>query len=201
MERSSLGIIAVNYERVDETEMFLGSLKVQTSKDWKVFLVHDGPPSTRYKNLIEDRYRGDPRIEFMHTPIKSGDWGHTPRRFGLEAQLTRGFPYTMITNTDNYYVPCFVEEMLNATNDYPTLVYCDMLHEMIWTTSRRYRPIETKLEWCHIDVGSVIVRTSVAQSVGWRDLSQNSDWTYIGDVMKTPGFSAKKVDRTLFVHN
>jgi hypothetical protein len=202
LERPSIGVIAVAYENISAVEMFIGSFKVQDNPNWKLFLIHDGPPSVEYRNVIDGRYpNDDPRVIPMATPRRYNDWGHSLRRLALNDQLTKEYPYTLITNADNYYAPCFVRYMLQATSGMPYLVYCNMLHDMKYETSKSYKPVSVSLKYCEVDIGSVIVRTDIAQKNGWRSLAMNSDWTFIEDIMHQDLFWATKVDRTLFVHN
>lgn len=71
----------------------------------------------------------DPRITYAATDRAYGDHGHTPRELGLGLGES---PWTVLTGVDNYYVPLFVETVVNAVRDNPDagLVYYDFVLDM-----------------------------------------------------------------------
>lgn len=75
----------------------------------------------------------DQRIKFLHTTMRAADGGHTPRAYGLESLTAPASPWlswTVLSGIDNYYVPIFVESVLqviSSSDRPPGFIYWDFL--------------------------------------------------------------------------
>lgn len=179
------------------------SLLAQTHPDWELVLIHDGPNETGVAKLVEQI--GDPRIRYIETNQRMGNWGHYHRNWALqemkEGRLSPQAKYIVITNADNYYTPVFCEYMLKGfiSNANAIAVYCtSMVHSY-----KAWDILECRLKRGYLDSGVVMVKKENACAVGWRDIeSHSSDWTYFEDLaIKYSAQNFVKVPGCLFIHN
>ena len=173
----------------------ISSLIMQTYKNWRLILIHDGPETDGAESFV--RAVNDDRITFIETETKVGAWGHAIRAEWLQKVKSE---YVLITNPDNYYVPVFFERMLKPFDGGRAIVatYCSaMVHSYInWQTQ------PTRLARGHVDCGGVLLKTDTAQAVGWRSLEHSADWFFFEDIIKRYGAGKFiPVRGTLFVHN
>ena len=185
----------------------ISALICQTYTNWELWLIHDGPNNTNLEKIIDGA--NDPRIKYIIHPQRKNDWGHSLRKWALEAIKLRKVKceYIVITNPDNYYVPVFIEVMLTGfTNNNIIATYCHkFVHGYLSPQpegNHRFGVLESKLQLGYLDCGGVMVRKENACAVGWRSLEIYSDWTYFEDLITRFGESAwKKVLGCLFVHS
>lgn len=174
----------------------IASLIMQTYKDWKLLLIHDGPEESggvaAFINAVNDD-----RITYLETPQKVGNWGHAIRSEYINKVKTE---YLIITNPDNYYVPVFLEYMLKPFTPGRNIVasYCSaMVHSY-----RNWETQQCRLARGHVDCGGVLLKTEAAQLVGWKSLEHSADWIFFADIIARYGVQKWiAVKGTLFVHN
>jgi glycosyltransferase involved in cell wall biosynthesis len=172
--------------------VLLGSLLHQTFRDWECILVHDGPSKDYERWIVAIN---DPRIWLACTEARRGNWGHHLRQLGLDAMCAES-EFCCVTNADNYYLPCFCGDMIQAAGDKDGS-YCDMLH-----SHHKWRLMKSVLACSQIDCGNFVVRSRIAREVGWKSLAFAADWTFIDGCLKASSPDRfVKVDRCLFVHN
>ena len=173
----------------------ISSLIMQTYKNWRLILIHDGPETDGIDSFI--RAVNDDRIEFTNTPEHRGAWGHSIRAEWLQKVKSE---YVVITNPDNYYMPVFFERLLAPFTAGRDIVatYCSaMVHSYL-----RWETQPTRLARGHLDCGGVVLKTAPAQLVGWHSMEHSADWFFFEDIIKRYG--GRKfipVKGTLFVHN
>lgn len=173
----------------------ISSLLLQTHQDWELILIHDGPSSNGMKSYIPK----DPRIKYIETKERKGNYGHPLRQWALN-EFELG-DYTVISNADNYYTPVFCEYMLKGFKRSHTAVasYCtETVHSY-----KAWQVLPAKLQRGFLDCGAVMVKTEVAKEIGWRDIeSHSADWIYFADIAtKYSWRSFVPVKGALFVHN
>lgn len=160
----------------------ISSLINQTHKDWHLFLIHDGPSSMDLSRIVEAAK--DPRITYIETTVRLGNWGHSYRREWLEKLKTSDFDYVVITNADNHHAPTYCEYLLKGFTNGQVAVYHDqMVHSYLgWGI------INCRLQQGYLDCAGVMVRKDVACEIGWRDVEAHSaDWLYFNDIIKKYG--------------
>lgn len=193
----TLDIISVTYGQDDILKCFINSIKSQTNKNWRLFLIHDGKNEELRMDLERNNYLTD-NITFIEHPERTMNYGHLLRKWGLENLVTN--EYVLITNGDNYYTPNMVDEVLKNTED---LIYFDCIHShdnILNHNKSTYGYMNSKLEISNIDMGCVVVKSSIAKSVGFNSISYSADWDYFSEILSTSP-SIKKIDKVLFVHN
>ena len=170
------------------------SLLAQTHKNWKLYLVHDGPNETGLKEYVSSI--NDERIIYHETETRSSNWGHSIRSEWL--QKAEG-DYVVITNQDNYHVPVFIEYMLKGFSPGIIATYCsDMVHSY-----KAWQVIRCSLRRGYLDCAGVMVKLDKAKACGWNDVTSHSaDWFYFADLIKkyTP-HSFKIIPGCLLIHN
>ncbi len=178
----------------------ISSLACQTHKNWELLLIHDGPNET---GIRQKHINGDARIKFIETAERKQKWGHPLRQWALneirEGRLSNP-DYIVVTNSDNYYTPTFIEYMLKGFKTHTAVAtYCDsMTHSYV-----AWKNIPVRFEKGFIDCGGVMVKKDIAVEVGWRDIeSHSADWTYFSDIAaKYSASNFIKVPGNLFIHN
>ena len=203
----------------------ISSLICQTRPDWELWLIHNGPSPTGriVEHVTECR---DARVRLILNGTETGHYGHPLRRWAIEqmrqGNLSPAATHVVITNGDNYYVPSFVEKMLQAFEARPSSIaaYCSqMVHhyesrqqtailendqptaDLRWS-QYRWGVLQCRLQRGYIDCGGVMIRKDAACSVDWSSLEHSSDWTYFEDLIAKYGEARwVKVDGCLFVHN
>lgn len=199
-----------NYERKTNKVTFIctifnsypqiiSSLIMQTYKNWELVLIHDGPSENGMRSYIGN----DPRVNYIETETRIGNWGHGLRKWALD-EIKEGRlsdpDYIVITNADNYYVPSFIKSMLKGFEKENTIAcYCEkMVHSYI-----NWGIIDVRLERGFVDCGGVMVKKLAACEIGWKDTeSHSSDWTYFSDIIrKYSSSNFNKVPGCLLIHN
>jgi len=194
-----LNIICVAYERPIPLRILIDSFMVQTNPFWSLRIIHDGPASEKIKQIMALPEYKDNRIRFTETPKRSGKWGHPNRQLGLGELAYSHRDFVLITNDDNYYVPEFVDQMLQAAKNQVGMVYCDTVHNYL-----KYAVLSSELKVDRIDMGSFIVRVDIAKKVGFINMEMNADGYYAvrcAAYCKKMNLKIKAIRRPIFVHN
>lgn len=193
--------IAVSYEHRTELEVFLGSLLLQTCPDWTCDVWYDGLIPKDILGIM-NRYSVDERIIFHHTEKRNGEYGHISRRIGLEEmQGDVNEDFVIHTNTDNYYTPGFVEQMLSAAKSRGNagLVFSDTVHSHLGWAYHKSEVREGGL-----DCGCCMVRLDIAKRIGFRWIHFSADGRFLsecGGLAARIGLCAIHIAKPLFVHN
>lgn len=172
------------------------SLRMQTYQNWRLLLIHDGPPPYQYDEEIQQLK--DSRIQIVYAPRHEGNWGHVQRQRGLDIARKKNWSDTIvITNADNYYLPEFTESMLmNLTSD-AVAVYCNMLHR-----THERKPVPSAIKHGCIDIGCLMMVREAALAVNWNSTNYDADWSYIKQVVQIYGEERiSKNEKYLFIHN
>lgn len=169
----------------------ISSMIMQTHRNWRLRLIHDGPDDNGIESYINAV--NDDRIKFETRP-HTGNWGHKHRADALQESTA---DYVLITNADNQYSPVFLERMIPKVKTVGA--YCtQMVHSY-----KNWDVINCRMARGYVDCGGVLLRTSLAQQVGWRDVTSHSaDWFFFADLISKFGpLSFKPVKGCLFNHN
>lgn len=165
-------VIATIY---DSYPQIISSLLLQTHKNWQLYLIHDGPASDSVKSVIPS----DERIKFIESVQRKGNYGHHLRQWALQDFDLAD--YVLITNADNYYPTVSLEYLVKGFKRSHTAVatYCtEMTHSY-----KAWQTIQCKLIRGFLDCGGVMIKSSIAKEVGWRDIeSHSADWNYFQDI-------------------
>ena len=189
-------ILAVTYGHDIELKCFINSILCQTNPNWTMLIVHDGPNEKLEEDLLRKGYLDDQRITFICSPKRRKTHGHVLRQTYMKEMPDDG--YLLLTNGDNYYVPTFVDTVLNSIGfDDISLIYWDFKsHQTQYLT----RPCQ--LLFSKIDMGAAVVKSSLAKKVGFSSLDYAADWIYFRSVLNSPDFvQSRKIEGMMFIHN
>ncbi len=203
---AALDIVVATYHQPAWLETLLYGLAVQTRRDFRVIVVHDGPSAATRATITEIASRTRLRIVYAETPRRFNDWGHSLRAWALRELVEA--PRVLFTNGDNYYVPRFVEFAMQPFEE-PTVgvALFDMVHSHDRADAQPpgdYGYLKTEFLPCKCDIGAFIVRTDIARRVGFNHRHNTADAAFIEEInsdrLASP-FAVVKIDRVLFVHN
>jgi hypothetical protein len=169
-----LQIICVAYHRAIPLRMLIDCFLIQTNPHWQMYIVHDGNAPQDVKDVVSSY--DDHRITFIETPKRAGIWGHENRQWALREMPRNDIDYVLITNDDNYYVPTFVERFLEKCQKDVGFVYCNTVHSYM-----DYDVLQTRIKEGMIDMGSFIVRLSIAKKIGFNYMHEQGDGRYAED--------------------
>ena len=168
----------------DRLAAFIICMRRQRYENWELIAVTDGPNTQAVEVL---RQMKDRRVKLVLTPRPLGRWGHPYRQLGLDA--CRG-EFIGMSNDDNYYVPGYIEQMVNAL-DAADLALCPYLHSYFgW---RVWKP--------GTDLGSWLARASLVRKVPWTGDNHTADQKYVEELKRLARNRVAVVNRPLFVHN
>jgi hypothetical protein len=200
-----LHVIIIAYERPIPLRGLIDSFLVQTCQAYKLYIIHDGEPSKGIKDLIKS-YNNPlysnfaPLIDFTWSKTRVQNYGHPNRKWGIERLQGQNDDYVLITNDDNYYVPTFVGQMLNAGKALNVgITICDTIHSHLGHVVQG-----SVLAEGGIDMGAFIVRYPVAKTVGFNHIHMSADGRYAaecGGYCNTHGLQVVHTHRPLFIHN
>ena len=187
---------------------------------------YDGKANDVFKTFFKNYQSLSPSFKFLEigeTP--QGNYGHHLKKQFLEKLDDSESEYLLITNEDNYISPYFIQKAVEVLEKFPDKVgaYCTgMIHNyksdtpirpVSWRKKKSqtvdghiidgYGLIPCKMERDYIDIGAVVLRTSVAKSISWGDFSHSSDWDYLENIANSFGGKDKFIafPGIHFVHN
>jgi hypothetical protein len=154
----------------DRLQALLLSLRRQRYTNWQAIAVTDGPDVEAAAMV---KAMGDGRVTVLQTAERKGRWGHPHRREGLEA--CQG-AFVGMANDDDYYVPGYLEQMVNALEwNSADLALCYMAHGYHgWSAC-----IASAGEQSSGDVGNWIARAELVKANPWEGDQFDSDQKYI----------------------
>ena len=111
MPDKQVTIVIVAYQRYDNLPIIIHSFLCQTLQNFKLLVIHDGPDARMQALLQGFKSRYADVLDFLITPVRYNDFGHSLREIGIGLVDT---PYLLLTNDDNYYAPPFLQFMFAA---------------------------------------------------------------------------------------
>jgi glycosyltransferase involved in cell wall biosynthesis len=194
----NIDFIVPTYNRTDHLMCIISSIVAQTNPNWRIHVVADNPPDNIVEKLneIAGYYAYEPRIRFSVMEKRFNDFGHTPRNYGL---INSEEEFVVMTGEDNYYVPTFVQEFLDAVNDDVDLVFCNMV---LNGPQNQYVPIKCQIKYGKIDMGCFMSRTELGKQILLKTNINEADWVYVVDYLnKFNDGKVVHIDKILYVHN
>lgn len=194
-----LGIIVTAYRQLNECKHIINTFNCQTSNDWEMIIVHDGPDIMNIgEQLLNEKYLNE-KIKFICTDNHYGSTGAAVKNYALDNKLLEN-EWLLFAHCDCYYVPKFVEYMLNATNTNNTdIVYCDICHHHYdWKGV-----LKGKLEFSHVDIGSFIIKSKIAYNFRFSLTELAYDWQFIDEANKKYNIikTSNYIPKVLYVCN
>lgn len=177
--------------RVKTCYTLVYSLLAQTYDNFEIYIHHDGPLDD---TLLAEKFRAiSDKITFIDNLEHKGNWGFYHRH---SVSLMEPKPeWVLYTNEDNYYVPIFLETMINtAISNNSKMVYCNMVHDGIG-----YQAIDTYPEVNRIDMGAFITHIDLIECTPFDNYSEKADGWYAEKLASKT--NPIKNEGILFMHN
>jgi hypothetical protein len=193
----TLHIITVAYGRPIQLRTLIDCFLVQTDNRWMLHIIYDGPAPQEVQEVIG--LYNDNRVNFYCSEHRNGNYGHPNRRKMLEKLKAEPDDFILMTNDDNYYVPLFVEYMLQQGTHTVGIVYCNTTHSHF-----QYREQVTQLKENFVDMGSFIVMARVAKAAGFKYDDFSADGKYAEECAlycRANSLQTIHVPKCLFIHN
>lgn len=198
-----LGIISVTYNQNYPLKTLINSLKSQTLQNFDLHIIHDGEWNSEIqKSLYEEKYISD-NIFLHNTETRYNDYGHSLRDWGIK-KFHNNYKYLLITNSDNYYCPKFIEYIFSEIDESTGVVYYNMVHSHDQGYGT-YSVLVTDFVEYRCDIGSFVIRSDIANDVGFNRRDFNADAFFIKEINEYRKvykiFDIKKIHKCLMVHN
>jgi hypothetical protein len=190
--------IIVAYERYIPLEILIRCFVLQSSPEWVLHIVYDGPAPQGILDIVTP-FLSDSRIHFYQSPERYQKYGHPNRRTMLQTIECGSRDFILLSNDDNMYVPRFVEFVLKEVKFNTGLIYCDTVHSHM-----EYNLHISQLAENFIDIGAFVVRADVAKITGFNYDHFSADGKYAEECMQTcnrMSLKAVKINKPLFIHN
>lgn len=178
-------------KKIDAAFSCVHSFLCQTYDNYEIYIHHDGPVNDP---TLADKFRNlSDKIVFIDNLEHRGHWGFY-HRHGVSLMEPQP-DWVVYTNEDNYYVPTFLEKMINTAIDTNTkMVYCDMIHShQNWNLFRTHPSVG------EMDMGAFMVHIDLIKNTPWTDFVCTADGIYAEKIANKT--NPIKVDGILFVHN
>lgn len=194
---TKIKVMSVAYERPVSMRILMDCFLVQTNPNWSLTIIHDGNASDNIHNIVA--LYDDPRIIYKESPERYQTYGHPNRKIFLSELEGVHNSFILLTNDDNYYVPVFVQEILNKCVTGVGMVYWDTVHSHFG-----YDILKSEIKVDRIDIGSFVVREDVAHATGFNNFAFNGDGHYaVACAMRCrdAGLKIIYIPKPLFIHN
>lgn len=193
-----IGISLVTYNQGDCLASLIHAIKAQTFKNFKIYIMHDGPwTCDEHRDKCVRAVDNDSRFSIACTDKRVNKFGHNLRQPGFQYAFDDGCNWIGTMNGDCWYTPVYFEWMLAHANDKKAnFVYCNMIHShTLW------KVMDTALARGSIDGGCFLAKSDICAGVKWDSTDFAADWYYIARLKKQPNFTSTKISSVLFTHN
>jgi hypothetical protein len=195
MDKNKIRICVAAYwndpSRINSVYCFLYSILAQTYQNFEIIFHHDGPIEN-IEILNHIRSISD-KITVLDNLERKQTWGHYHRH--PTALIDPHADWVVFTNDDNYYVPTFLETMLNtALQNKSEMVYCNTGHNYF-----NYDILDTYPMSCKIDMGSFMTSMNLVKTTPWESYAADADGQYAELISQKT--NAIKAPGVLFIHN
>lgn len=194
---AKVGIAVVTYNQTNCMSSLIHCLRAQTFKDFKAYVIHDGPWSSEAEEHYISAVGNDPRFVKCNSPEREAKFGHNLRQVGFDMGIADKCDWICTMNADCWYAPVYFEWMLGLAHENKSnFIYCNMVH-----SHRLWRPMKSDLKRGAIDAGNWIAHTSLVGDTKWDSHVFAADWEYVNKLKCSPDFKPAKVEGFIFTHN
>jgi len=171
---------------------FLYSLKAQTFTNWFCFIFHNGPLFCPFSDLYH-HWSDDFRFYWESSQHRSMDTGHCYRQYCMQKLLDYQPDWFLLTWHDCFYLPEFLDLMIKEANKSKAdIIYCDYLSKKF-----RWRPFQTKFNKNKIDLGCVLIKSSIAQTEKFTGTEYGSEWLWLRKFRNKKRIKIRKLSNCL----
>jgi hypothetical protein len=173
-----LSIVTTVYDRADDLESCIKSVKNLNFQDYEHIIVADHPPQDIFFKIGEITASfNDPRIFLYNLPERINNWGISPAEFGLGKSIGK---YVSFLDDDNGYLPNHFDALIDYLEDDPGTGFA--YSSCLWNNERILNSSTPAFN--QIDLGQVVFRRDIFQTCinDKLDYSEYAwDWHLISD--------------------
>jgi hypothetical protein len=197
-----LTIGVTSHKRPADLMTLLHSFIGQRHQNFEVVVTHDTYDDQMFACLMKFMLDTSLPLTIRFSRDWHKNWGASLReRLVPEAQGD----WLLLTNEDNYYVPAWLDNVMPLVEHHDMIMW-DMVHSHVRPGGRdqdAYQQFHCFPRAHNVDMGSFMVRTSLAKQVGFRYKNDVADGLYCEELyqlLSGPDRFAK-INRVMFVHN
>lgn len=190
-------IQAVTYKHMPhKLTCFMHNVLAQSDNNWKLIVGHDGPSEDGTKEYMTRTISG--RLEsifYIESPKRENCWGHNLRADMLAMINT---PYVWFTNCDNL----MVYDAISILNEACRSGNWDVIYFPIAHSHYGYEYFKRSFAYSAADMCQFIVKTELAQKVGFNDRGFAADGVFIEQLKGTyPNLKILELKSILAIHH
>jgi len=190
-----LSIVTTVYDRADDLESCVKSVRRLNFQDYEHIIVADHPPQEIFSKL-EALIAGfdDQRIVLYNMPERTNNLGISPAEFGLKKAKGK---YVSFLDDDNGYLPNHFDLLIDYLEYDPDTGFA--YSSCLWNNEHilKFSPPA----FCQIDLGQIVFRRETFHTCVHDELNYSGydwDWHLISDLMNQ-GVTYKHIDLETFI--
>lgn len=190
-----LSIVTTVYDRVEDLESCIKSVRRLNFQDYEHIIVADHPPQEIFSTL-EDLIAGfdDKRIILYNMPERTNNLGISPAEFGLRKATCK---YVSFLDDDNGYLPNHFDLLIDYLEYDPKTGFA--YSSCLWNDE--YILKFSPPAFCQIDLGQIVFRRSTFRTFLNDELKYSGydwDWNLINDLL-SKGVTYQHIDLETFI--
>lgn len=190
-----LSIVTTVYDRADDLETCIKSVRNLNFQDYEHIIVADHPPQAIFSRLTEIvETAGDSRIFLHNLPSRTNDLGISPAELGLKRSTGK---YTAFLDDDNGYLPNHFDALIECLETNPNIGFA--YSTCLWNNQLILNYPTPSLG--KIDLGQVLFRRETFWDCINDELNYsgyNWDWHLISDFISN-GVTYTHIDQETFI--
>jgi hypothetical protein len=190
-----LSIVTTIYDRADDLESCIKSVKNLDFQDYEHIIVADHPPHDiflKFEEIINAF--GDPRIFLYNLPKRTNNWGVSPAEFGLAKSIGK---YISFLDDDNGYLPNHFDVLIDHLENDPDTGFA--YSSCLWNNERILNSSTPAFN--QIDLGQVVFRRDTFRTCFKDEFNYSEyawDWQLISDFI-SKGVTYIHIDQETFI--
>ena len=130
--------------------------------------------------------------------IKAGNFMNMPGAPEMDLEMAKE-EWVVMSGDDNYYMPLFVEEFLEAGKNHGVhFVYCNLIHNWVYNL---YIALISGPKIGQIDIGNFMAKTKFAKQLKLDMTRADADGVFVEEYLRKFKGNIIKLDKFLYVHN
>ena len=190
-----LSIVTTVYDRADDLESCVMSVRNLNFQDYEHIIVADHPPQDiflKFEEIIAAT--GDSRISLHNLPYRTNNFGISPAEFGIKRSTGK---YIGFLDDDNGYLPDHFDALIDCLETNPDIGFA--YSTCLWNNQLILNyptPALGKIDLGQPLFRSETFRTCVSNELNYSDY--NWDWHLINELI-SKGVTYMHIDRETFI--
>ena len=190
-----LSIVTTVYDRLDDLESCIKSVRNLNFQDYEHIIVSDHPPQEIFFKIEEIiAAAGDPRIFLYNMSNRTNNWGISPAEFGLKKTTGK---YVSFLDDDNGYLPNHFDALIDCSEINPNIGF--VYSTCLWNNQLILNVSPPALG--KIDLGQVLFRRKTFRDCINDELNYSGyewDWHLISDFI-SKGVTYTHIEQGTFI--